>query len=126
MADPTWPTGLRRAGALGVQGGPQANVDAFNPEIGPPITRRKSTGSVRIYQVSLPLISATERGIFRTFFHTTLKEGNLPFLWVDPMIGYTGSFATRMKFLLQPGQSAYSETRVTKDLFTLGFSVVLL
>jgi len=127
MSDPLWPDGLRTAGALNVAGGPQSNIDAYQPQIGPAITRRKTTYVVKTYEVELTAIPASERDIFLTFFHTTLKDGNLPFMWVDPMIGANPSTVyQRCKFLPISEDRAYNEARVAPGLFTIGLKVMLL
>lgn len=127
MPDANWPTGLRVAGSLGVSGGPQSNLDTFQPEIGPSITRRKSTYAVRTYNIELPMLNDTERNLFLTFFHTTLKDGSLPFMWVDPMQGMTGLYFTqRCKFAPMSEGEFYTQQRVTDKLFTIRFRVILL
>lgn len=127
MPDASWPIGLRSGGAFGVSGGPQSNIDSFQPEIGPSISRRKSTYAVRSYQVELTMINSAERDLFLTFFHTTLRDGNLPFLWVDPMKGKTGLYFTqRCKFVPLSEQETYNDQRLTKESFNIRFKVMLL
>lgn len=128
MADALWPSGMRRAGSLGVSGGPQSNIDAFQPQIGPPITRRKSTYNVKSYPIEMQNITTAERDIWLTFFHDTLKDGNLPFMWVDPMKGIVGGDYTYQRCKIVPASNgpAYSETRVTPTSYNLSFNLVLL
>lgn len=127
MPDILWPTGMRAAGALNVSGGMQANTASFTPDTGPPITRRRSTTVVKTYRISFEALSRAERDIFYTFFHTTLKDGSLPFKWVDPMKGRVGGDIYYQNCKILSGDKvAYSETRVTPDRYNISFDLVLL
>lgn len=121
MALPVWPENLRAAGAAGVSGGPQTNVISFDPEVGPPITRRRASVIYRSYSVSLPLLSPEEYELFQTFFHTTLLDGSLPFRRRHPM---TDEWH-RCRFDGAKDRS-YTETRVNSMLYSLQFSLVVL
>lgn len=127
MPDILWPTGMRSAGGLNVSGGMQSNLDVFAPDTGPPITRRKSTTVVKTYRVQFQAITRAERDIFYTFFHTTLKDGSLPFKWVDPMKGRVGGDIYYQNCKIVPSDKVpYTETRITPDRYNLSFDLVLL
>lgn len=115
---PVWPNTVRMSGSSGVSGGPQTNVASFQPEVGPSIDRRRASSFVKTYGVTLPLITAAEHAAFRNFFHNTLSDGVLPFVMRDPMTGqwYKCKFA-------QGSDRAYTETRITADLFNVQFNM---
>lgn len=123
MADIFWPETLPAAGALGFTGGPQANVASFEPEIGPSIVRRRSTGAVKMYPITLSMLNLDQYNAFVEFFHATLKDGTLPFVWVNPM---TSAANQKMRFVVRSGSEAYQETRLTPNKFKISFSVMLL
>lgn len=127
MADILWPTGMRAAGALNVSGGPQSNVSIFEADTGPPVTRRKSTTVVKKYSINFQALTRAERDIFVAWFQNTLKDGNLPFKWVDPMRGRVSGDIYYQNCRIVPNNGVgYSETRVTPDKYNLSFDLVLL
>lgn len=70
-----------------MSGGPQSNKIAFKPDVGPTIDRRRATSIARRYSVECPGLSQEEYLAFVEFYHTTLKEGTLPFNARDPFTG---------------------------------------
>lgn len=83
-----WPTDtIPNNWTIGIQGGPQSNKIAFNPDVGPSIDRRRASAVNRKYQVDCPGLTQEEYLAFVEFYHTTLKEGTLPFMAMDPFTG---------------------------------------
>lgn len=120
MADPVWPVSLPVAGANGVSGGPQSNVISFEPDVGPTIDRRRASVVTRLYDVTLPMLTAAQYATFATFFNATLNGGILPFTWVNPMTSAT----QRVKFVQK--DQGYQEERVTKDYYKISFRLAVL
>lgn len=58
------------------------NRVAFNPERGEPKFRRKTTKQNRIYGVSVKL-NLAQKATLENFVETTLKDGVLPFTWIN-------------------------------------------
>lgn len=84
-----WPAGLpqylQQSGAsLGVGDG----LIETQPDIGPPITRRRSTSVTRPLNGSMILTDA-QMTAFETFYYTTIAGGSLPFSFPDPRTGAT-------------------------------------
>lgn len=75
-----------------IQGGPQQNKVSFKPDVGPSIDRRRASTITRTYQVQCPGLTQTEYLAFVSFYHTTLKEGTLPFTAMDPFTGVEKTF----------------------------------
>lgn len=105
---------------LDSSGSPQDQLASFAPDIGPPITRRRTTARVEQWNLSILLESVAQLATFETWFNDTLKGGSLPFTWRRPSDNtlrrfmfapatYTPSFLgatfTRMNFtcLILPG-----------------------
>lgn len=101
-------------------GGPQRNKVSFKPEIGPTIDRRRGTSALHIYQATFAPLTEAQFVIFETFFHTTLKDGLLPFDWADPISGTT----KRWKF--GDEDPPYQITAGAGDLITLSCKLVRL
>ena len=80
-----WPSGLPQqlqADAFGE--GVADNLLESQPDIGPPISRRRSTAAVRTMSGSM-ICTAAQITTFKTFFNTTLLGGSLPFSFPDQM-----------------------------------------
>lgn len=60
----------------------------YAPDIGPPITRRRTTAIVRPLNGAM-MLSDVQVGYFETFFYTNLLHGSLPFNFPDPRTGAT-------------------------------------
>jgi len=120
MTDPVWPTSLPQYGTNEVSGSPQSNVVSFQPEVGPTIDRRRSSSRNRILSIELPPITEAQYLIFREFFEETLKDGVLPFAWVDPMT----KTSSRVKFVQK--ETAYTERRVSSVLVQVSFQLAII
>lgn len=68
-----------------------SNLGAFQPDVGPPTTLRRSTIKGTKIQAVFFMTSA-ELALFRTFFETTLGDGSLPFTWVNPIYGVSNKY----------------------------------
>lgn len=82
-----WPAAVPFNWTVDMAGGPQSNKIAFKPDVGPTIDRRRATSVTRKYQVECPGLEQDEYIAFVDFYHTTLKEGTLPFNARDPFTG---------------------------------------
>jgi hypothetical protein len=71
---------------------PQKNTIAFEPEIGPPITRRRASAANIIADAKFTLRTDAQRADWITFFHTTLVDGSLDFTWNDPITGVSSTW----------------------------------
>jgi len=123
-----WPTDtIPNNWTVGIQGGPQLNKISFNPDVGPSIDRRRASAIARKYQVDCPGLTQTEYLAFVEFYHTTLKEGTLPFTAMDPFTGVEKTF----KFGSE--DPAYTESiqrspgpDYTNGIYQVAFNVVRL
>lgn len=90
MTVPAWPfTG--RAPFGGWRMTPQDNRASFQPEIGPPITRRRGTAKTKKWSATYQLTSA-EFDTFEAFFEDDLKDGSLSFTMPHPRTCDTATF----------------------------------
>lgn len=79
-----WPGGLQqRLEVAGFQYLPGNTRVASDMDIGPKKVRNRYTEGIDLYQCQVTLDFA-EVQTFKTFYKTTLANGTLPFLFVDP------------------------------------------
>lgn len=89
----TWPTNIpQRPDYGGWDVHPQKNTLSFEPEVGPPISRRRASSVNIIAEAKITLRTDAERAAFLTFFHTTLIDGSLAFTWNDPITGVSSTW----------------------------------
>ena len=65
-------------------GAPVDNLASFQPDVGPPTTRRRATSRVEQWEMSVLLKSFEQLTEFETWFRDDLKDGALPFVWRKP------------------------------------------
>lgn len=108
MATPAWPAELPCQPELGSwQETPQSDVVRFQPEAGPPITRRR--GTVQTMQAMATFVFAKEEYIvFRDWYRASLKGGALRFGMVHPVTGE----AAQWTFDGEPQMTATTNRRV--------------
>lgn len=82
----TWPAGLPQCFIVGYTDGEGDGLLETDPDIGPPITRLRSTAVVRPLSGSMRLTKA-QVGILQVFYRTTIAQGSLPFTFPDPTFG---------------------------------------
>lgn len=82
MAD-TWPATLPQCFAVGYSEGLGDNLAEYQPDIGPPISRRRSSAATRPLSGQMKLTRA-QRATLKTFFEVTLDQGALAFEFPDP------------------------------------------
>lgn len=86
MAYASWPASLPQLPARRQwTGGPQDSRVQFQPEYGPPITRRRTTADVRIYDGAWTQLSTAQRATFEAFYDEDLAGGTQPFVMLDPV-----------------------------------------
>jgi hypothetical protein len=68
------------------------NVDAFAPEVGPEIARRRTTAAGETIEVAFEF-TVGELAIFDAFYEVTLKSGTRRFEWVHPVTGAVRTWA---------------------------------
>lgn len=121
MAVPNWPATLPQAASLGGAGELQSNVVSFQPEVGPSIDRRRASIVQRTHEIAFANLTETQYQTFVDFFDVTLFSGVLPFNWVNPMTGA----AHKVKIVQRQGEAAYSEERITPNVYRLNFTIAL-
>lgn len=87
-----WPVSLTRAPRVAdlSEGTPLLAIRS-QMDVGPAITRRRTTAAVRVFKVGLDLTRA-ELVTFDAFFVDTLAGGALPFEWTHPRTGAVAEF----------------------------------
>lgn len=81
---PLWPTTLPQAPIYGWVRRPQRNVASFQPDVGPPKYRRRSTASGELCSGTF-VMTGEQLSTLREFYRADLADGSLPFSWVDPV-----------------------------------------
>ncbi len=99
-----WPATLPQCFNIGYADGEGDGLLETDPDIGPPITRPRTTASVRALSGPMRMTKA-QIGILSTFYRTTLLRGALPFSFPDPTFGGT----VLVKFL-KGDQPAWQQT----------------
>jgi len=75
---------LLNGASLGVGDG----LTEYQPDVGPPITRRRTAAIARPLSGSM-MLSDAQVTVFETFFYTTILSGALSFSFPDPRTGAT-------------------------------------
>ena len=83
-----WPSDLPQCFNVGYADGEGDGLLETQPEMGPPITRQRSTAVVRPLAGSMRMTRA-QLATLHTFFRTTIAGGALPFSFPDPTFGGT-------------------------------------
>ena len=83
-----WPSNLPQCFIVGYADGEGDGVIETQPEIGPPISRQRSTAVVRPLAGSMRMTRA-QVAIMHTFVTAALAGGSLPFSFPDPTFGGT-------------------------------------
>jgi hypothetical protein len=87
----TWPSTLPQCPIMNFSEQRQRNVVAFEPDVGPPKMRRRSTAVAVLTSMTFRM-STTQLAAFNTFYETTLSDGVLPFDWAHPVTKVTYSW----------------------------------
>lgn len=117
MADP-WPVTLPRNFIAGYTDGFPDTTISTDPDIGPPITRRRSTAGVRPLSGSMRMTRA-QLATLKTFFEVTIEGGALPFTFPDPSFG--GDVLVKFDKGRMP-----SWVQVTAEIFRVNISLLVL
>ncbi|MDZ4382799.1 MAG: hypothetical protein U0942_15820 [Parvibaculum sp.] len=91
MTVPSWPL-QGRALLRGWQMKPQNNRASFQPETGPPITRRRGTAAGKLWSARYR-ISEADFATFEAWFAADAKSGTLPFDMPHPRSCVTTRFS---------------------------------
>ena len=119
MTTPVWPATLPQTPLVDQwNGGPQRNKVSFQPEIGPPIVRRRGTSSLEIWEGTLPPMTAAQLVIFRAFFSDDLFDGTIAFNWTDPIKGDTGLWT------FSDGDPPYKITATAASMYNVSFKLL--
>lgn len=79
----SWPATLPQCLVLGYGEGLADNLLEYKPDIGPPISRRRSSAATRPLSGQMRMTRA-QIAILRSFYEGTLDQGALPFEFPDP------------------------------------------
>lgn len=94
MTTAAWPATLPQCPILnGFSEQRQRNLAFFDPDVGPPKIRRRSTAVGVLTNLAFRM-TTTQLAAFNTFFETTISDGSLPFTWAHPItkVSYTWMF----------------------------------
>jgi hypothetical protein len=96
----------------------QRNIVAFDPEVGPPKMRRRSTAVATLTSVVFRM-TVDQVAIFNTFYETTLSDGTLPFDWPHPITNVIYSWMFDAKAAPQFDRRTSNTFRVSFNLLRL-------
>lgn len=114
----SWPGTIpQKPASGGMQGGPQNNQIAFEPEVGDSITRRRGSAVAYEYQCRFASLTLAQLETFETFYVTTLVDGTDTFTWTDPIHGDSSTW--RIK-------GSYQIAEVGPDLYDLSLTMIRL
>ena len=114
MTTPAWPAGLpQKPDVDGWSEAPQPNRAQFQPEVGPPIRRRRGTARSYLVQAVFNMTDA-QVATFWSFWQSDLKDGTLVFTWTHPVTGASA----RWSFETEPTASrvGYDWSRLSCQL----------
>lgn len=122
MTLPLWPADLpqtpeRRSWS----GGPREDRAVFEPDVGPPLLRGRTTADTCSYAGTFPLLTHAQVQSFRTFWRVQLRRGVLPFRWVDPIHLDEGRW-----IIGREGDRPYTLTSRGGRLFDLALTLIRL
>lgn len=80
-----WPETLPQCLNLGYGEGLGDNLSEYKPDIGPPISRRRSSSATRPLSGQMRMTRA-QIAILKSFYEVTLDQGALPFEFPDPTV----------------------------------------
>jgi len=115
----TWPISLpQKPAARSWSGGPQSNRVGFQPEVGKPILRRRSSAVAFTFSGTFTGLSQAQLSAFESFYSIDLMDGTLSYNWNDPVdgLGYSWQFAD--------GDRPYTVTHVGGSLYDLSVNLV--
>lgn len=118
MSVVAWPAGVPSRIRLPFSGGPQESRAAFEPEIGGPITRRKTTVAPEVYDFIMEPLTRSEFIAWRAWFRDTLNYGQNDFSLSHPLTGSDGTWR------IMPGSQPY-QTEIDGLHIRLGFRALL-
>lgn len=110
-----WPSDIPQCPVLGMTEQRQPNIAGFQPEVGPPKMRRRSSAVVTVTAVTYRM-NVAQLASFNTFYTTTLADGSLPFTWKHPYTGVVYNWMFDSK-------QAPTFDRVTPSTFRVSFSL---
>jgi hypothetical protein len=85
MGNALWPVTLPQVLLVeGFSASPPQNFISTPMEVGPPKRRRRDVAAAYPV-VGTIIVDRQQLGILWTFYRSVLKDGSLPFDWVDPM-----------------------------------------
>lgn len=82
-----WPESLPQEATVEYSGYPQDARYSFQPDRGPSIDRRRTTGAARVCSVALPVLTLDQFNTFETWFEDDLVHGVERFIWRDSLTG---------------------------------------
>lgn len=113
LARPLWPL-------VTSTGGPIDARVSFQPEVGPPITRRRFTARIEEWQMAVVIESRADLAVFEQWFDDETEAGALPFVWRHPV----RRDVTRWKFTGE--DSPYEKAFLSTDIVRVSFAAIML
>lgn len=119
MANPVWPNTLPQSPKIsGLSETPPGQILRTDQDVGPAMTRPRSTADVRVFAIELA-VSRTQLDTFDSFFVTTLRGGALAFDWKNPRTGNVATF----RIVGKPTYSSFKPNSAPSVPRRIGFTM---
>lgn len=116
-----WPENLPSEISIGFSGHPQEATVSFQPDIGPSIDRRVTTGTAQVCNIHLPRLALEQFDTFEAWFTDDLKSGVEKFTWREPLSRKVWEW----KFMASGG-APYQWAAISKSLVGVSFTLMRL
>jgi hypothetical protein len=110
LTDPFWPL-------IQSTGGPVDTAVRFQADVGPEMTRRRTTAVVEAWNLSAMIRSAEDLATFEAWWLDDLAQGTMPFLWRHP----ASKGPARVRF-----SGAYALQNLAPHVWMVAFPAVIL
>jgi len=91
MALPAFPNINQKVLQDGYSETPETNQAKFQPDVGPPLLRMRTSIAQTIFTIK-QWLSSSDWDTLRSFYYTTLLNGTQQFTWVHPRTGVAATF----------------------------------
>ena len=93
-----WPSAIQSYPLKQITGGPVDNLASFVTDVGPPISRPRSTALVEAWDMAVVFQTRAHAAIFEAWWRDDLAFGSSPFIWRHPRTKAVGKWRIPQQF----------------------------